>query len=329
MKVSLLLPVHDAAATLPACLRSIARQRQADFECVIVDDGSRDDSARIAEAWCRRDDRFSLLRRSNAGLVATLEAGIAACRAPLIARMDADDIMHRDRLRLQCDALAPGDLAGVGTHVRFFPRPSSQGTQRYERWLNELRSADDVSRDAYIECPLAHPSWMLRRELFTKLGYRDCGWPEDWDLLQRALAAGHRIGVVPKRLLWWRDHPGRMSRTHPSFSLDAFTACRAHFLANRFLADVERYVLWGYGETGKALRKALAAHHKTPSAIVELHPGRLGQRIFGAPVIAPEDLPGRRDKIVASVAGPAPRALIRQALHGWGFGEGRDFVCAA
>ncbi len=328
MKVSVLLPVHDAAATLAACLRSIARQTERDFECVIVDDGSRDDSAAIAEAWCRRDARFVLLRRAHQGLVPALNAGIAACRAPLVARMDADDVMHRERLRLQCEALA-GDLDFAGTHVRFFPRPPSAGTLRYERWLNSLASAGDVARDAYVECPLAHPSWMLRRDILEGLGYRDGGWPEDWDLLQRALAAGHRIGVVPKRLLGWRDHPGRMSRTHPAFALEAFTACRAHYLAMRFLAAESQYVLWGYGETGKALRKALAAHGKTPAAIVELHPGRLGQRIFGAPVIAPEALRGRRDKIVASVAGAEPRQLIRSALHGWGFCEGRDFVCAA
>ena len=136
--------------------------------------------------------------------------------------------------------------------------------------------------------------------------------------------------MVPRRLVGWRDTPGRLSRTHDAYSDAAFTACKAEHLAASFLADTPQYVLWGYGGTGRALRAALAEHGRHPSHIVELHPGRLGQQIHGAPVVAPEALRalhGRR--IVASVAGAGPRRQIRRALAEMGFEELRDFVCAA
>jgi len=330
--ISVLLPVRDAEATLAACLRSVARQTDTDWECWIVDDGSRDGSREVARAFARRDPRFRLLPREPEGLVAALNAGLAHCRAPLVARMDADDWMRSPRLTLQRAALAadPG-LAGVGAHVRLFPRaPLGEGMRAYEAWLGSLRSAGDVARDAFVECPLAHPTWMVRRSAFEALPYRDRGWPEDQDWLLRAHRRGLRLGVVPRRLLGWRVGERRLSRRDPRYAIDRFVACKAHHLARGFLDPHERYVLWGYGSTGRTLRAALLAEGREPSHVVELHPGRLGQRIHGAPVIPPAalaDLPGR--PVVVSVAGAGPRTEVRAALARLGRREGVDFVCAA
>jgi hypothetical protein len=119
--------------------------------------------------------------------------------------------------------------------------------------------------------------------------YRDAGWPEDYDLVLRLLAAGHRIGMVPRRLLAWRDSSERLTRRHPAYAQERIVACKAAFLADGFLAGRDDYVLWGHGGTGRALRRALAAHGKRPALVVEVHPGRIGNRIANAPVVAPED----------------------------------------
>ena len=171
---------------------------------------------------------------------------------------------------------------------------------------------------------------MIRRQVLTDFGYRDCGWPEDYDLILRLLQGGYRVGVVPQRLLSWRDQPQRLSRTSPTYTLERFTACKAAFLATMFLSATDTYTLWGYGATGKALRRALVAYKKTPSYIVELHPGRLGKTIHGAPVIPPEELTRiPRQPLVVSVAGAQPRGEIRAALQAMRFTEIRDFVCVA
>ena len=318
--------------TLPACLRSLQRQSEARWHCVLVDDGSQDDTLACARDFAARDPRFEIVSTPHRGVVAALNTGLQRCRAPLIARMDADDLMHRHRLAAQAQALrADPRLAAVGCHVRLFPRRHLRpGRRAYERWLNSLDAAARVRRDAFVECPVAHPTLMMRRALLMDLGYRDCGWPEDYDLLLRALTRGWRVGVVPRRLLSWRDVPQRLSRTHPAYGLDRFTACKAAFLADYFLAHTDTYVLWGYGSTGKALRHALLRHGKTPSHIVELHPGRLGKRIHDAPVVPPRALPGLpRRPLIVSVAGERARGEIRDALGCMGFVDGRDFVCAA
>jgi GT2 family glycosyltransferase len=246
--------------------------------------------------------------------------------------MDADDWMHRQRLALQIDALEKDPaLAGVGCRVRIFPRTAmSDGRRRYEAWLNAVETPEDVRREAFVECPVAHPGLLLRRSVLLRFGWRDAGWPEDYDLVLRLLAAGERLAVVPRRLLGWRDGPERLSRRDPAYGLDRFTACKAAFLAEGLLAGRGDYVLWGYGDTGRTLRRALLAHGKQPSHIVELHPGRLGQRIHGVPVIAPDALaPLHGSPVVASVAGLEARTRIRDALARLGRREGRDFVVAA
>ncbi len=328
-RVSVLIPARDAADTLGACLRSVVRQTLPDWECVVVDDGSTDDTAAVAAA---ADPRVRVVRLPHAGVVTAAMAGLAECRAPLVARMDADDVMHRERLALQVTALdADPGLAAVGAHVRFFPRRGmSDGLRAYERWLNGIASEAAVRAEAFVELPVANPTLCGRRSVLTAHGYHDRGWPEDYDLVLRMLAAGDRIGIVPRRLLGWRDHPRRLTRTHGSYTQDRIVACKAHYLAHGLLAGGDHYVLWGYGGTGRALRRALALHGKHPSHIVELHAGRLGNRIHGAPVVPPEVLASMsRQPLVASVAGDVARRDIRAFLATLGWVETRDFVCAA
>ena len=329
-RVSILLPAYQAEATLPACLRSLLRQTESRWECVLVDDGSTDGTLAVARAV--GDPRVRVVTQPHAGLVGALTAGLAECRAPIVARMDADDVMHRDRLAAQLEALdrTPA-LAAVGAWVRVFPRRAmTDGMRAYEGWLNGIDSPARVRAEAFVESPIVHPTLMIRRDVLAALGYRDAGWPEDYDLVLRLLAAGHAIDVVPRRLLGWRDGPSRLTRSHPIYDLERITACKAAFLADGLLAGRDRYVLWGHGGTGRALRRALAAHGKRPSHVVELHPGRLGNRIDGAPVVRPEALVSLpRAPVVASVAGEAARTEIRAFLDAFGYAETIDYVCAA
>ncbi len=330
--VSILLPVRDAATTLGPALTSVLRQRFADWECLVVDDGSRDETRSIAFALERTDPRLRVLPGPPAGLVCALHRGLRAARGALVARMDGDDVMHPDRLALQVEALERHpEWAGVGTHVRLFPRPSlTPGRLAYEAWLNAMRSPEDIHRERFVECSLAHPTWTVRRRVLERFPYREGPWPEDYDVLLRVLGAGERLGIVPRALLGWRDHPGRLSRTDPRYRLERFTALKARHLALGPLARHRSYVLWGHGPTGRALRRALAEQGREPALIVEVHPRRIGRRIRGVDVVSPMSLPPRPElPVVAAVAGREARNRIRARLARLGYEEGRDWVAAA
>jgi glycosyltransferase involved in cell wall biosynthesis len=330
--ITILLPVYNAENTIEVCLRSIVRQRFTNWQCVIVNDGSSDESAKIAAAFLQNDSRFQLIDRPHQGLVPALNTGIQFCNTAFVARMDADDIMHSTRLGLQVQALQEDQsLAAVGCQVRLFPRSTlKSGLRNYESWLNGLCSASDIRRDAFIECPVAHPGLMIRTSVLREFSYRDQGWPEDYDLVLRMLLAGKNLANLPARLLSWRNEASRMSRTDPVCGLDRFFRCKAHFLCQGFLKQSEHYILWGYGKTGRLLSRELLKLGRRPSHIIELHPGRIGNIIIGAQVVLPKELPHLPKKpVVVSVAKKEPRSLVRKALNEMGFVEIEDFLCTA
>lgn len=331
-RIAILVPARDAARTLPACLSSIARQTDPDFRCLVVDDGSVDETAAVVLRRAQNDARFCLLRQQRLGLVAALQRGLDACEEPLVARMDADDVMHRDRLRLQRHALEQDlTLDGVGCHARAFPSSAfGDGTRAYMEWLRTIRDERDVLRERFVESPLLHPTWMLRTDTLRRAGYRCDAWAEDYDALLRMLQAGARLSVVPRTLHAWRRSANSATITDPRYEQDARTRLKAARLCDGPLAGTDRYVLWGHGHTGKRLRRALLAHGRTPKAVVELDPRKIGQCLDGAPVVAPEGLAAHLPAtILVSVAHAGPRAAARRRLAELGLVETRDFFCCA
>jgi len=138
-RVSVLLPVRDAAATLGPCLESVLGQSLPEIEVIAVDDGSRDGSGSLLEERSRADPRLVVLRTPPRGLVAALNAALAAARAPLVARMDADDLAHRDRLALQVARLEGDPRVDVlGSRVALLGEPARDGMRAYVDWLNGL-----------------------------------------------------------------------------------------------------------------------------------------------------------------------------------------------
>ncbi|HEX7051066.1 MAG TPA: glycosyltransferase [Longimicrobiales bacterium] len=332
-RISILMPCRDAAACLTEAAASLDTQTYPDFEVVAVDDGSEDHTHDALLDWARRDPRVRVLRSPRRGIVAALTAGLAAAHGELIARMDADDVADPQRFEKQVALLdAEPTITACGTGVRYFPRAAVRdGARRYERWLNGLTTPDAIARDIFVECPIPHPTLLIRRSALVAVGgYREIGAPEDYDLVLRLWAAGHRMAKVPEVLLHWRESPGRASRTDPRYSAAAFRRLKVDVLRRTLLAHRDGAVVWGAGPTGKALARELSAQGVRLRAFVDLDPRKIGQTIHGAPVIPPDDIDRYRDAFaLGAVARPGARAEIRAALAGRGWREMQDFCVAA
>ncbi len=335
--VSVLMPVRDGLPYLEEALESLAAQTLGDFEVVAVDDGSTDGSRAVLGAWAERDRRFRLLAGGPDGLVAALNRGLAACRAPLVARMDADDRCAARRFELQLAALAADpSLDVVSCLVSHFPDEDvAGGIRRYEEWLNSLVEHEHILRERFIESPLPHPSVLCRKQTLRAAGgYRDDGFPEDYDLWLRLAASGGRFGKVPEVLLYWREHGRRLTRTDPRYAVERFLACKARHLAAGPLAGADRVVVWGAGATGRRLAKHLQREAVSLVAFVDVDAKKIGRRLRGLPIEAVERLPallsGPGDAIVVTAVGShRARGLIRARLAEFGLVEARDFWCAA
>lgn len=329
-RVSILLPVRDEERLLPAALKSLARQTMQDWELIAVDDGSSDGTAAILARAARDDARIRVIQRPAAGLVAALNHGLAACRADLVARMDADDICHPRRLELQVAHLeSQPDITLGACCVRHIPRPAIRGgLLAYETWQNSLLTHAEIIRDFYVESPFAHPSVVFRRQAVEVVGgYRDMGWAEDYDLWLRLKLAGARFARRPETLLYWRDRPERLSRTAAHCTLAAFRRCKVHFLCRDYLAGVDAVTLWGAGREGKAWRLALADQGIAVKRWIEIDRNKIGQIIHGAPVVGLQQLAAGQGKILIAVGTKGARQQIREFAAARGLDEGIDFLC--
>lgn len=330
-RVSVLLPCRDAARFVSEAVASLLAQTYGDLEILAVDDASTDDTPDILHSWARHDARLRVIAGRGRGIVDALEVALAHAGGELIARMDADDVADPDRLAQQVAALdADPALGACGCHVRYFPRELVRdGARRYEQWLNALATPAQLARDRFVECPIAHPSLVVRRRVLEEVGgYRELGWPEDYDLVLR-IAERYALANVPQVLLHWRERADRLSRTDPRYDERAFRRCKVHHLRPRLRAR-DGVVVWGAGPVGKAFARALIAQDVTVRAFVDLDPRKIGQRVYEAPVVDP----GRIREFagafaLAAVAGATARGEIRSALDAAGWREGEDYVAVA
>lgn len=336
-KISVLLPCYNASGTLGEALDSLAHQTLGDFEIVAVDDGSTDTTLPILQAWALKDSRLRILPRTHQGIVAALNAGLEVCTASYVARMDADDLSHPERLEKQAAVLDTHPEVGVvSCRVAGFPPEQVRpGFKVYLEWLNGLLSDDDIRREIFVESPLPHPSLTIRGELLQQVGgYQDHGWAEDYDLLLRLYLAGARFAKLPEVLLEWREHPQRLTCTDSRYSLENFFRAKAFYLTIGPLAGRGAVIIWGAGMVGRRLGKQLARLDAPLVAYIDIDPRKIGRTRRSLPILPPEALQdwwGRftNPVILTAVGAHGARPIIRRRLIEMGFREGRDWWSAA
>ncbi len=331
--VSVLMPVYNAASGLEAVLAGLWAQRPAPdaplppFEVIAVDDGSTDAGPALLEAAAAREPRLRVLRRPHQGIAMALNAGLAAARGVYLARMDADDALHPERLARQAAHLeADPDLHLSARCVSFGgDAATAHGFAHFVDWQNGLRAPEDIARQRFRDTPVCHPSVMFRREAVDRWGgYADGDFPEDWELWLRWLDAGARMEKLPQRLLTWNDPPGRATRADVRYREAACNELRAFWLA-RELARHNPFhpEVWVLG-AGRVARRRLAPLWRRgirPAAYIDVDPRKIGNRVDGVPVLPRAALPepGRCRILNALTAhGAAEEAArwLKSAGHG-------------
>lgn len=210
--VSVIMSVYNAEVHLADAIRSILDQTFADFEFLIVDDGSRDRSAEIMDGFAATDPRIRVIHQENRGLIASLNRLLDEARAPLVARMDADDVSLPTRFERQVAFLSEHpDHGVVGTNTHELDQ---HGTIFECTDLHPL-DHDGIATAFEDRSPICHPSVMMRRDVILPTGgyrlpYVHC---EDYDLWLRLLDRT-RLANLPDRLLLYRRSPGQVSAQH-------------------------------------------------------------------------------------------------------------------
>ena len=201
--ISVILPVYNAEFYLKEAVESILNQTYTNFELIILNDGSSDNSLQIIEELMKYDSRIVLVNRENKGLVYTLNEGIKLAKGKYIARMDADDISLPNRFEKQIRLMENKNLDICGSHFLLIDKQNNiQGLN-----LTPINHNMCVLSLA-SKVPFAHPSVMIRKEFLLKnnllYGQSEYKIAEDFDLWMRMYEKDAKFGNVNDILFRYR-----------------------------------------------------------------------------------------------------------------------------
>lgn len=204
-EISVIMSVYNTEKYLLESVNSILNQEEVDFQLIIVNDGSTDNSINILSQIEQRDERVLVINQDNRGLAVSLNTAINISTGEYIARMDADDIADSKRLLKQLNFLKENRNTGiVGSYVHVF------GDGKTRVWKYPLNNNEcDVALLFFN--PLAHPAVMFRRSVVDDIGLYDLSFEYDQDYELWARASGsHGISNIPDILLKYRIHNNQM-----------------------------------------------------------------------------------------------------------------------
>lgn len=227
-KVSVIMPAYNAEKYIKEAIDSILSQTFQDFEFIILNDCSQDDTENIILSY--QDDRIVYLRNEkNMGVAATLNRGLVVAKGEYIARMDSDDISLPDRLAKQAAYLdSHPDVAILGTALERFGEDIPAQLRSFSSDPQQMKIA------LFFSCGLAHPTIMMRAAVIQSLGGYDLAYEglEDYELWCR-VTRQHQVTALPEVLFRYRVHAGQVTRNPSEKYLS-----RMRSLKNRQLAEL-------------------------------------------------------------------------------------------
>lgn len=255
--ISVVMPARNAAATLAESLDSLVQQSFGDFELVLVNDGSSDDTAAIAERYALRLNLRLIHHPSSQGVARSINDGLAASDSEFVARLDADDLAQPQRLQRQLDFLRAQTQVGIcGSDMLVFSQEPEQ------RFVLAHPGANAAIRTALVQrCAIAHPSVMCRRQIFELAGTYDerFDFAEDYELWCRASLLGVQFANIAEPLTHYRKHAGQVSRQKAQLQYERDMAIKARYIG-----------AWLQGEPPGLLPQFLALQTRFPSREIAL-----------------------------------------------------------
>lgn len=281
--ISILIPFKNTGDYLSDCLRSIINQTYTNWELLIVDDSSTDDSYNLVEHFAKSDHRIKLLKNSGSGIIDALKLAFKHSNGELITRMDSDDIMRPNKLEVLADSLFIHGKkhVAVGLVHYFSEEGIKDGYRSYELWLNNLTKTGANFTEIYKECVIPSPCWMIHRDdLIACNAFNQGRYPEDYDLAFRFYKHDFKCIPCHEVLHDWRDYSTRTSRTHIHYAENHFIPLKLEYFLELDYQPEKTLVVWGAGKKGKAIAKALI-EKQIPFEWICDNPNKIGRDIYG------------------------------------------------
>ncbi len=328
-KVSVILPFYNAEKTLSGAIESIAAQSLKSFECILVNNNSKDDSLKIAEEWAEKDKRFLLIHESTQGVMFASNAGSKNAKGKYIARMDADDFARKDRLEKESLFLDLNpDYGAVSGKVKYISHnDQTEGFVRYVDWVNSINTYTEIFNSRFIELPVVNPSAMWRKEVGEKHGmYRSGDFPEDYEMWLRWMSEGVKIGKIDDVVLDWYDSETRLTRTQKIYSDASFYRIKTKYLAEWLRGNNPfhpKTAVWGASRISRRRAKLLEEY----GIEIDLYIDIKRSRQLDKKVLFYREIPPSGELfILCYIKQMDARKEIQEFLHERGYLEGVNYL---
>ncbi len=281
--ISILIPFKNTAEFLPECLQSIINQTYTNWELLIVDDGSTDESFKLVENFSKKDCRIHLFRNSGNGIIEALRLAFNKSKGDFITRMDSDDVMSQNKLEVLSNNLTKHGKQNVAIGlVNYFSKTGiGDGYSKYEKWINHLTIHGSNYSEIYKECVIPSPCWMVhRKDLVDADAFNPNLYPEDYDLAFRFYEKDYTCIPCSIVLHQWRDYSTRASRTDPHYAHNNLLDIKLHYFLKLDYNKKRPLTIWGAGDKGKTIAKALK-EREIPFHWICDNPNKIGRDIYG------------------------------------------------
>lgn len=203
-KISVIMSVFNGSKFLDASIQSVLDQTFKEFEFIIIDDGSTDDSLKIIRSFESIDSRIKVISKSNEGLAKSLNIAIGIARGDYIARMDADDISYKNRFKTQYEFMQENksvDLCGCSIDII-----NEQGNVTAEKI--QMLDFHEILKKRFFQSPILHITFFGKKSFFEENnGYREeFKYAQDYDLVMRGIDAGAKVCNINHKLVQYRDY---------------------------------------------------------------------------------------------------------------------------
>lgn len=281
--ISILTPFKNTSAFLKECINSIIEQSYSNWELIIVDDHSSDESNAIVSNYAKQDKRIKLFKNEGKGIINALKLAFNKSSGQYITRMDSDDIMAPKKLEFMLNDLQTHGKNHIALGlVKYFSKTGiGDGFKRYETWLNSLISTGENFKEIYKECVIPSPCWMIHKDdLIACNAFNPNIYPEDYDLAFRFYKHGLKCIPSNNLLHYWRDYSTRASRTHKHYAENYFIDIKLHYFLELNYDAQRPLTIWGAGAKGKTIARTLK-EKKIPFIWICDNPKKIGKHIYG------------------------------------------------
>ncbi|EJE7233275.1 glycosyltransferase [Clostridium sporogenes] len=332
-KVSALMSVYNGQEYIAQTIKTILNQSFENFEFIIIDDGSTDNTIKIINEF--KDDRIKLFKlEKNMGVGYALNYGLAKCNGQYIAKVDSDDLYDKNRFKIQKDFLDNNkEISVVASMISYFSDEEKviEGLRyinlknNLENQHNKIITSKQIKKNLYNWCCIANTAIMGRTEVLKKFGYnnklRIC---EDYELFLKLVDNGYKFYKLDKILANIRVSDYSTTSIEKGIMYQNIYDIKKSYIDFMYEKYKNMYI-WGASNFGINMLEVLIKNRKSINGFIDSDYKKIGTKINNVLVYSPKEILKNKNTGIIVASDPGRESIV-STLENSGFKQLQDYI---